>query len=72
MIVRGRSDDGRDLVSAREYISHGLRARAAHLATLELGPQTDLQPSPPIGVYLSVQIATLVRLPARLGSMMAS
>ena len=32
----GKGDDGRDLVIARDYISHGLRARAAHLATIEL------------------------------------
>jgi type IV secretory pathway VirD2 relaxase len=43
VIVRGKGDDGRDLVIARDYISHGLRARAAHLATLELGPRTDLE-----------------------------
>jgi type IV secretory pathway VirD2 relaxase len=29
VIVRGKGDDGRDLVIARDYISHGLRARAA-------------------------------------------
>jgi hypothetical protein len=28
-------------VIARDYISQGMRARAAHLATLELGPRTD-------------------------------
>ena len=43
VIVRGKSDDGRDLVIARDYISQGMRARAAHLATLELGPRTDLE-----------------------------
>jgi type IV secretory pathway VirD2 relaxase len=41
VIVRGKADDGRDLVIARDYISQGMRARAAHLATLELGPRTD-------------------------------
>ena len=41
VIVRGKSDDGHDLVIARDYISQGMRARAAHLATLELGPRTD-------------------------------
>jgi len=43
VIVRGKADDGRDLVIARDYISHGMRARAAHLATLELGPRSDLE-----------------------------
>lgn len=41
VIVRGKGDDGRDLVVARDYISQGMRARAAHLATSELGPRTD-------------------------------
>src|SRR5262249_46458542 len=42
VIVRGKGDDG-DLVIARDYIGHGMRARAAHLATLELGPRSDLE-----------------------------
>jgi type IV secretory pathway VirD2 relaxase len=41
VLVRGKGDDGRDLVIARDYISQGMRARAAHLVTLELGPRTD-------------------------------
>ena len=43
VIVRGRADEGSDLVIARDYISHGMRARAAHLATLELGPRSDVE-----------------------------
>jgi type IV secretory pathway VirD2 relaxase len=43
VIVRGKADDGGDLVIARDYISHGMRARAAHLATLELGPRSDIE-----------------------------
>jgi type IV secretory pathway VirD2 relaxase len=43
VIVRGKGDDGRDLIIARDYISHGLRARAAHLATLELGPRSQFE-----------------------------
>jgi type IV secretory pathway VirD2 relaxase len=42
VIVRGKGHDGRDLVIARDYISHGLCARAGHLATLELGPRSAL------------------------------
>lgn len=52
VIVRGKADDGRDLVIARDYISYGLRARAAHLATLELGPRSDLD----IGQDLGAQV----------------
>jgi type IV secretory pathway VirD2 relaxase len=40
VLVRGRADDGRDLVVSRDYISHGFRARAEQLVELELGPRT--------------------------------
>ncbi len=41
VLVRGRDDDGQDLVISRDYIGEGLRARAAQIVTLELGPRTD-------------------------------
>jgi type IV secretory pathway VirD2 relaxase len=41
VLVRGRADDGENLVMSRDYISDGLRARAAERATLELGPRTE-------------------------------
>lgn len=40
VIVRGKEPDGRDLVIARRYMSHGFRARASQQATIELGPRT--------------------------------
>jgi type IV secretory pathway VirD2 relaxase len=43
VVIRGRDDQGQDLVMARDYISHGVRARAQGLITLELGPETDLE-----------------------------
>jgi type IV secretory pathway VirD2 relaxase len=43
VVIRGRDDQGRDLVMARDYISHGVRARAQGLITLELGPETNLE-----------------------------
>jgi len=43
IILRGKSDRGRDLVIAREYITKGLRERAAELVTLDLGPRSDLE-----------------------------
>lgn len=43
VVLRGKNDLGDDLVIAREYISHGLRERAVGLATLDLGPRTDLE-----------------------------
>lgn len=41
VIVRGRTDDGNDLVISRDYIREGTRARAQHLVTLELGPRSE-------------------------------
>ncbi len=40
ILVRGKAEDGRDLVIARDYIAHGLRARAEQLVGLELGPRS--------------------------------
>jgi len=43
VLVRGRADDGADLVISRDYIREGMRARAQALVTLELGLRTDLE-----------------------------
>jgi len=42
LIVRGVTEDGQDLVIARDYIKEGMRARAQDLVTQELGPRTEL------------------------------
>ncbi|MER9183071.1 relaxase/mobilization nuclease RlxS [Mesorhizobium sp. M0767] len=41
IIVRGKDDRGENLVIARDYISSGIRERAAELVSLDLGPRTD-------------------------------
>lgn len=41
LIVRGRDDQGKDLIIAQDYITDGMRLRAQERATLELGPETD-------------------------------
>ena len=41
VLIRGRADDGQDLVISREYISRGFRDRAAERMTLELGPRSE-------------------------------
>ena len=41
VLVRGRAEDGQNLVISRDYIGQGLRARASERATLELGPRTE-------------------------------
>ncbi|MBV8106952.1 MAG: DUF3363 domain-containing protein [Hyphomicrobiales bacterium] len=41
VLIRGRADDGRDLVISRDYMSRGFRDRAAERVTLELGPRSE-------------------------------
>jgi type IV secretory pathway VirD2 relaxase len=41
VIIRGRADDGQDLVISRDYIREGMRARAEGLVTRELGPRSE-------------------------------
>ncbi|HYD26492.1 DUF3363 domain-containing protein [Brevundimonas sp.] len=41
ILLRGKREDGRDLVLPREYVSHGLRGRAQELATEILGPRQE-------------------------------
>ena len=43
LLIRGRADDGQDLVISRDYVSRGIRDRAAERITLELGPRTEQQ-----------------------------
>jgi type IV secretory pathway VirD2 relaxase len=43
VILRGRADDGQDLVISRDYISRGMRDRASDFVTRELGPRSDLE-----------------------------
>src|SRR5258708_31376031 len=38
IVVRGKDDQGKDLVIARDYIAHGIRARASELITRDFGP----------------------------------
>jgi type IV secretory pathway VirD2 relaxase len=40
LLVRGKDDRGKDLIIAREYITQGMRERAAELVDLDLGPRT--------------------------------
>jgi type IV secretory pathway VirD2 relaxase len=41
ILIRGKANDGGDLVISSDYSIHGLRARAQELVTLELGPKTE-------------------------------
>jgi type IV secretory pathway VirD2 relaxase len=41
VVIRGRDDQGKDLIIAQDYITDGLRLRAQERVTLELGPERD-------------------------------
>lgn len=41
ILVRGADEKGRDLVIARDYLTVGMRERAAELVDLDLGPRSD-------------------------------
>lgn len=41
IILRGRTDRNKDLIIAREYMTHGMRERAAEIVRLDLGPRSD-------------------------------
>ena len=43
IIVRGRDDRGKDLIIARDYISAGMRERAAEIVSLDFGPRSDFE-----------------------------
>ncbi|MGC9954551.1 MAG: relaxase/mobilization nuclease RlxS [Rhizomicrobium sp.] len=43
IVLRGRDELDRDLIIAREYITHGMRERAAEIVSLDLGPRSDLE-----------------------------
>ena len=46
VLVRGRADDGQDLVISRDYINQGFRGHAAERVTLELGPRSGTKSAP--------------------------
>ncbi len=43
IVLRGKDQTGTDLIIAGDYIAHGMRDRAAELATEWLGPRTELE-----------------------------
>ena len=41
ILLRGRAEDGKDIVIDRDYIRAGLRSRAEERVTIELGPRSE-------------------------------
>jgi len=43
ILLRGKDDQDKNLIIAREYIAKGLRTRATDIVNLDLGPRTELE-----------------------------
>jgi type IV secretory pathway VirD2 relaxase len=43
IVVRGQDERGQDLLIGGEYLTSGIRERAAELVSLDLGPRTDVE-----------------------------
>ena len=43
LVIRGKRDDGNDLVMPKDYVSNGIRNRAQELVTIELGPVSEIE-----------------------------
>ena len=43
IVIRGKDQDGHDLIIARDYVTHGIRQRASELLTIELGPEDEFE-----------------------------
>lgn len=43
VVIRGKDEAGNDIIIAQDYITDGVRLRAQERATLELGPESELE-----------------------------
>lgn len=43
ILLRGRDERGKDLIIARDYITAGMRERAAEIVSLDFGPRSDFE-----------------------------
>lgn len=43
ILLRGRDERGKDLIIARDYITTGMRERAAEIVSLDFGPRSDFE-----------------------------
>jgi len=60
VVIRGKDEIGKDLIIAQDYITDGVRLRAQELATLELGPETDLELRSKLTVEISAERFTRI------------
>src|SRR3989337_2081786 len=43
ILLRGRDEQGKDLIIARDYVTTGMRERAAEIVSLDFGPRSDFE-----------------------------
>lgn len=60
VIVRGKDELGADLVINGDYLANGIRERASELATLELGPVTEIEQSRKLSAEIEQDRSTRV------------
>ncbi len=60
VVIRGKDETGKDLIIAQDYITDGVRLRAQERATLELGPETDLELRPKLQAEISAERFTRI------------
>ena len=60
VVLRGKDERGKDLIIAQDYITDGIRLRAQERATLELGPETDLELRPKLQAEVSAERFTRI------------
>ena len=41
IVIKEKAQDRKDLIIAKDYITHGIRQRASELLTIELGPENE-------------------------------
>ena len=60
VVIRGKDETGKDLIVAQDYITDGVRLRAQERATLELGPESDLELRQKLSAEIAAERFTLI------------
>lgn len=58
ILLRGRTEDGKTLNIAGDYIAHGIRHRASQIMTRDLGPQSEVEVRQQLGQEVEAERLT--------------
>lgn len=58
ILVRGKTEEGKTLNIAGDYIAHGIRARASEIMTRDLGPQSEMEVRQQLGQEVEAERLT--------------